>query len=47
MNVYKYVMEHIFKHYHGGYVFIWFRNFKMAYYMKRIYTGNFLYFSGT
>ena len=38
INTYKYVLECIYTHYHGGYVFIWFGNFKMAYYTIHINT---------
>ena len=44
INAYKNVLKHINMHYYGGYVFIQFRNFKMAYYKKHIYTQ---IFSGT
>ena len=44
INTYRYVLECIYTHYHGGYVFIWFRNFKRAYFTKRIYTQNFSFF---
>ena len=30
INAYTYVLGHIYMHYHGGYVCIWFGNFKIA-----------------
>ena len=42
--MFKYVLERIYTHYHGGYVFIQFGNFKRAYYMKCIYTLIFPFF---
>ena len=41
-NVYKYIQEWIYMHYHVGYVFIQYGNFKMAYFMKHIDTQNFI-----
>ena len=40
--MYKYVLRCIYAHYHGGYVFIWFRNFKKAGYKERKYSIFFL-----
>ena len=38
IHVYKYILKHIYTHYHGRYIFLRWGNFKMAYYTKFNYS---------
>ena len=40
---YKYVVGCIYTHYHGGYIFIWFGNFKKAGYTECNYSIFFIF----